>query len=119
MHAVNWFELATTDIERAVSFYEKVLAIELKREDFMGVPHAIFPGERHEVSGALVKIEINRPSASGTVIYLATRDLDGVLGRVIAAGGKVVSPKMSIGPMGFVATIDDTEGNRVGLHMEA
>jgi predicted enzyme related to lactoylglutathione lyase len=119
MHAVNWFELATTDIERAVSFYEKVLAVELKREVFMGVPHAVFPGERHEVVGALVKSTTNVPSVSGTVVYLATRDLDGVLGRVVAAGGKVVAPKMSIGPMGFVATIDDTEGNRVGLHMEA
>jgi hypothetical protein len=119
MHAVNWLELATSDLDRAVSFYEKVLAVDLKREVFMGVPHAIFPGERDDVRGALVKSETNVPSASGTLIYLATTDLDGALDRVLANGGKVVSPKTGIGPMGFVATIDDTEGNRVGLHMEA
>mgnify|MGYP000491076429 CR=1 FL=1 len=34
-----------------------------------------------------------------------------------AAGGTVVTPKTSLGPIGFIAVLDDTEGNRVGLHM--
>jgi hypothetical protein len=32
------------------------------------------------------------------------------------AGGKIVQEKYSIGKPGFIAVIEDTEGNTVGLH---
>jgi predicted enzyme related to lactoylglutathione lyase len=38
------------------------------------------------------------------------------LGKVEAAGGKVLMDKISIGENGFIAFFLDTEGNRVGLH---
>jgi predicted enzyme related to lactoylglutathione lyase len=37
-------------------------------------------------------------------------------GRVVAAGGKVQKPKMSIGPYGHISLVIDTEGNMFGLH---
>ena len=36
--------------------------------------------------------------------------------RVEAAGGKIMKPKMPIGPHGFIALVFDTEGNLFGLH---
>jgi predicted enzyme related to lactoylglutathione lyase len=51
------------------------------------------------------------------MVYLSGgEDLSAPLGRVEAAGGKVVMPKTSIGEHGFCAMFLDTEGNRVGLH---
>jgi predicted enzyme related to lactoylglutathione lyase len=34
---------------------------------------------------------------------------------VEANGGKILAPKVSIGPWGSVAHVRDTEGNRIGL----
>jgi predicted enzyme related to lactoylglutathione lyase len=36
--------------------------------------------------------------------------------RATAAGAKVVLPHLAIGDNGFIAIVDDPEGNRVGLH---
>ena len=42
---------------------------------------------------------------------------NGVGGGIVEdAGGKIVLPKTSIGPNGFMAHIIDTEGNKIALH---
>jgi predicted enzyme related to lactoylglutathione lyase len=54
----------------------------------------------------------------GPLIYLnANPDVQQVLDRTEAAGGKIMVPKTQISPeYGFMAVIMDTEGNRIGLH---
>ncbi len=113
-NAVNWFELLTTDLERAAKFYETVLGVTLKRQDFMGTPHAIFTVEG--VGGALILDPKRPPVAGGTTVYLHAPDLEGALGRVAKAGGKVLLGKTEIGDPGAIAIVQDTEGNFVGLH---
>jgi hypothetical protein len=67
--------------------------------------------------GRLFRGESCTPSHKGTVVYLnGGEDLAVPLGRVEAAGGKVLIPKRRIGENGLVAFFEDTEGNRVGLH---
>ena len=121
-HTLNWFEIPTTNLSRAQAFYETVLATKLKHENFFGIEMSIFPREgdsREGVTGALVNNPKLIAGASGSVVYLDARgDLDGCIARTKAAGGEVLMPKTSIGPMGFIALIADTEGNRVGLHTE-
>lgn len=113
-NAINWFEILTTDLERAAKFYEATLRVSLKRESFNGVPHAIFgaPG----VAGALIFDAARKPTSGGAMVYLDAPDLDGALGRVAKAGGKVLVPKTDIGDPGSIAIVVDTEGNHVGLH---
>jgi hypothetical protein len=52
------------------------------------------------------------------LIYLnGNPDLQNVLNKVEAAGGKIMVPKTQISPeYGFMAVFVDTEGNRIGLH---
>ena len=115
---VTSFELPTADLARARAFYEAVLSISLHAEVFTGMPMALFPYEQGGVGGALVQDARYRPSRDGAVVYLDTAGaLDACLSRVVGAGGKVVMPRTDIGPPGFIALIEDTEGNRVGLHM--
>jgi predicted enzyme related to lactoylglutathione lyase len=54
------------------------------------------------------------------VLYLnANPDLSPVLGRIPAAGGKVLLPKTQITPeIGYKAVFEDTEGNRLALHSQ-
>jgi hypothetical protein len=119
MHAINWFEIPSHDFDRAVRFYETLLGVTLHREVFFGVPNAIFPGAPSEVRGAVVFDERQRPAAGGAVLYLHTPDLETTLPRTEAAGGRVVLGKTNLGPIGFIAMIEDTEGNKIGLHMPA
>jgi predicted enzyme related to lactoylglutathione lyase len=53
------------------------------------------------------------------MIYLnANGRLDDAIAAVAPNGGKVVQPKHPIGPFGFRAIINDSEGNRVALHSD-
>ena len=117
-HAINWFELPTTDLERASRFYEEVLAIDLKREHFAGTDTrmSIFPGEEESVRGALIADQRRKPASDGAIVYLHATDLDASLARIEKAGGAVVLPKLDIGEPGFIALVRDTEGNVIGLH---
>jgi len=67
-------------------------------------------------TGTLVQAEGYTPSHAGTLVYLSVDDLDGILAKVKANGGKTLVPKMGIGEYGFIAHFEDSEGNRVALH---
>ena len=117
-HTINWFEIPTTDLDRASRFYEAVLGSTFKREHFdgTGMQMAVFQGEEASVRGALILDQRRKPAADGALVYLHARDLDASLARIEKAGGNVVMPKTDIGPPGFIALVRDTEGNVVGLH---
>jgi predicted enzyme related to lactoylglutathione lyase len=119
LNIINWFEIPTTNLDRAVRFYETVLGVRLKLETFGGIPQAMFLGDKDGVSGALIQDPRRKPAADGTLVYLdARKDLDGCIERVTRAGGRVVLPKTDIGDPGFIAIFADPEGNTVGLHVE-
>lgn len=117
-HAINWFELPVTDLDRARRFYETVLGTRLKAETFGGMPMAMFPAGGDAVGGALV-LDARRTPGGGTIVYLnASGILDECAARIESAGGKVLLPKTDIGEPGHILLLLDTEGNQVGLHAE-
>lgn len=120
-NAISWFEIPTTDLDRAQKFYEAVFAMPFFPFDMPGIKMVAFPTDMMGpcVGGALVYApEMCQPSDKGTMVYLNTNpDLQVFLDRVEGAGGKIEMPKTEISPeIGFMAVIIDTEGNRVGLH---
>lgn len=119
-HAISWFEIPTTDIDRAARFYESILGVTLFPMDFPNIKMRMFPMAADEVSGALVNSGgFHIPSDThGPLIYLnANPDVQQVLDRVEAAGGSIMVPKTQISPeYGYMAVIRDTEGNRIALH---
>lgn len=120
VNAINWFEISVADIDRAKKFYETVFEVEMTQIEMMGMKMAIFPSEpgNGKVSGGLVQGDMHKPSADGVKIYLnGDPDLSVALGKVEAAGGKVIMPKTDIGQdFGFMAFFIDTEENVVALH---
>lgn len=117
-NAINWFEIFVSDMSRAQAFYENILAAKLTDPESDCGEMRIFPYDNMKgIGGALTKMEHCDPGAGGTMVYLNVEgDLDGVLSRVAAAGGKVIRDRMAIPPHGFIGIIEDTEGNAVGLH---
>ena len=120
---VGWFEIPTTDINRAKSFYDKVFNINIHIQDFGGVQMGWFPyAEGKEgASGSLIKQESYIPSDSqGVLVYFSSADVNIELGKVEGAGGKIVQAKTQISPeVGYMGLFIDSEGNRIALHSRA
>lgn len=120
MNAVGWFDIYVSDLNRAVTFYEAVLAAKLEP---MGDPSGeaqmmSFPADMsaYGAAGALTKSPHAGPGAGGTVVYFMAEDCAVEEARVASAGGKVVRPKFSIGEFGWVTLCQDTEGNLFGIN---
>ncbi|MEO0565409.1 MAG: VOC family protein [Chloroflexota bacterium] len=115
---VNWFELPSTDFDRAVKFYSTILDIEMPTREFNGVPNGFFPYVGEGATGAVVHSPDYTPRADGPVVYLNGESLarmDAILNRIPQAGGQVLLTKTDIGEPGHIALFLDSERNRVGL----
>lgn len=118
-NAVNWFEIAVQNLERAQNFYETVFNVRLQEANGQpGIQMVMFPGAPQQAGamGALICSAYTKPNDTGTVVYFQCHDLQNELQRAEQHGGKVLMPKTSIGENGFIAHFCDTEGNRIGLH---
>jgi len=117
--AINWFEIPALNYERAKTFYSTVLGVEIVDVPMPEGKYGMLPYDRENngVGGGIMEHEMAVPGDKGPMVYLNGGDnLSIPLGRVEAAGGKIVMPKSSIGENGFMAQIMDTEGNKVALH---
>lgn len=121
-NAISWFEIGTSDLDRATKFYETIFGVQLFAMDMPNIKMRMFPIDNMQtgIGGALVDSGgFHKPSATdGPLIYLnGNPDVQSILDKVEAAGGKVMLPKTEISPeYGYMAVILDTEGNRIGLH---
>jgi predicted enzyme related to lactoylglutathione lyase len=117
VNASNWFELYVSDFDRAHTFYQRALDVEMPIVDVPTSRLAVFPGgENGGVRGAISAMAGMHPGTGGTRVYLNVEGkLDAVLDRIPNAGGMILQPRTSIGPNGFIAVIKDSEGNSVGL----
>lgn len=121
-NAISWFEIPTTDIDRAQKFYETIFGISMMPMEMPNIKMRMFPLDdmMTQVGGALCDSGgFHKPSATdGPLIYLnGNPDVQNVLDKVEAAGGKIIVPKTEISPeYGFMGVFIDTEGNRIGLH---
>lgn len=121
-NAISWFEIPATDIDRAQKFYESIFLIKMNALDVPSMKMRMFPLDdpMKGVGGTLVDSGgFHKPSATnGPLIYLnGNPDVEIVLGRVEAAGGKITVPKTQISEeYGYMAVFLDTEGNRIALH---
>jgi len=120
-NAISWFEIPTSDLDRAQKFYETIFGITLTPLDLDNIKMRMFPvDDPSAVGGALCYSEgFYKPSMTdGPLLYLnANPDIQPILDKVEAAGGKVLVPKTEISPeYGYMAVIQDTEGNRIGFH---
>jgi len=121
-NVINWFEIYVDDFERAKKFYATVfkcpvqdLPTNNERHSQMKYATLGDPADDGGICGALVKLDVAKPGVGGTLVYFNSEEINAELERVEAAGGKVVRHKQNIGDFGFIALIEDTEGNMIGL----
>ncbi|MEO5581173.1 MAG: VOC family protein [Saprospiraceae bacterium] len=120
-NAISWFEIPTTDLDRATTFYEAIFDIKLTPLDTPQLKMRMFPLEdMMGIGGALTYAPgfYNPSSSEGPLLYLnGNPDVQTVLDRIAKAGGTVTVPKTIISPeYGSMAVFIDSEGNRIALH---
>jgi predicted enzyme related to lactoylglutathione lyase len=114
---VSWFEIPAYDLLRAKAFYDHVYGFAMEASYNGDYGMAYFPAESG-VGGAVVQGPGCIPNDCGALLYLnAGKDLDGMLSRVEAAGGRIVMGRTLISESaGSFALFVDSEGNRLAFH---
>jgi predicted enzyme related to lactoylglutathione lyase len=116
-----WADIPVTDMQRAMEFYGhvtgKLVALMPGTNDSVAVIGS--PGDAPGVSADLYLG--GTPSHDGARVFLGSGgDIDGMLARVPQAGGTVLKPKEFMGDMvGWVAWVEDSEGNLIGIQQSA
>ena len=118
-NVVGWFEIYVQDMARAKAFYEGMLLVQLQKLPSPEIEMWSFPGggmDKAGSPGSLVHMAGVPSGGNSVLIYFSCEDCAVEEGRIVASGGKVHRPKMSIGQYGFITLGVDTEGNMFGLH---
>ena len=114
-NCVVWMEIPVADLDRACRFYSAVMGREVGQEQFEDCRYGVLV-HGDGVGGCLV-IDPENISNKGVLVYLNTNGrLRDAVAQVAEQGGTVLEDVRSIDPFGFMATILDSEGNRVALH---
>ena len=115
---VIWFEIYVQDMNRARTFYERVLQLKLERLDSPGVEMWAFPMQQDGAgaAGSLVQMTGVPSGGNSTLVYFGCDDCAVEGNRVVDAGGRIYREKMSIGQYGSIVLAYDTEENMFGLH---
>jgi predicted enzyme related to lactoylglutathione lyase len=116
-HFACWFEIPVTDLERSMSFYGTVFDMNLSLRADGPNPMVDFPtADPSGVSGHLYP---GTPSENGPTIHLVVPDtLAATKARLVAAGGRVTGPDITI-PPGTFCYARDPDGNSLGLFERA
>jgi len=111
------FELNVKDIKKAIKFYEKVFGWKFEKWDGPIDYWLIMTGDENEqgIDGGLGGEEENFPSVVNTV---DVDDVEEVVKKVEANGGRILRPKHAVPGIGWLAYIQDSEGIVTGVMQE-
>ena len=121
VNTFDWVEIATRNVAEAASFYERLFGWKaIQKETAEGFDVWIFDTGGEPRLENLRRGGIwERPAGDplGVVVYVVVEDIEAVLHRVTALGGKVLTGKTPRGPA-YRACFADPSGNRLGLWEE-
>ena len=117
MSAIVHFDVPTEDVERAKKFYSALFGWEF--QSFPEMQYYLFTTKNLDgtpgVGGGMGK---RMEPSQRMMNYFGVPSVDAAMKQVINLGGKVLTGKMAVPGMGFLANCMDTEGNLFGLWEE-
>jgi uncharacterized protein len=123
MDRVVHFEIPYDDKGRAMKFYSETFGwnlVDIPGADYT-MAYAAKTDENHmvEEKGAINGGLFHRSdSAKGPMLVIGVESIDETIKKVVATGGRVITPKQPI-PNGSYARVSDCEGNVIGLADES
>jgi hypothetical protein len=117
MPTIVHFDVPAEDVERAKIFYSALLG--WKYESYPEMQYNLITTTNLDgtpgVGGGMGK----RMEPSQRMLnYFGVSSIDAAMNQVKTLGGKVLTEKMAVPGMGFLANCMDTEGNMFGLWQE-
>lgn len=117
MPTIVHFDIPTEDVERAKIFYSVLLG--WKFESFPEMQYNLITTTNLDgtpgVGGGMGK---RMETSQRMINYFGVPSIDATMNQVKTLGGKILTEKMAVPGMGFLATCMDTEGNTFGLWQE-
>jgi hypothetical protein len=108
---IGHVEIPVTDLEKSSNFFIKVFNWDLKS---FGRGYYLCNSHKGMTIG-LRKVD-KVVNGDCTIFHVQVEDIDSVLDKVKAAGGKVVREKTIIPVYGYYALLIDLDGNTIGLY---
>jgi predicted enzyme related to lactoylglutathione lyase len=114
MNRIVHFNISADNTARAVKFYETVFG--WKAEKWQGpVDYWLVttgPDDKPGINGGIGRRQDPADHTSNSIEVASLKEAEA---KIVAAGGKVLDPRMPIPGVGWFATCLDTEGNRFDL----
>jgi predicted enzyme related to lactoylglutathione lyase len=118
MPRVVHFELVADNPERAMKFYKQVFGWEFSKWDGPQDYWYVKTGEDNQpgINGGLASKSSHDSKPGGRVANsIDVPSVDEFTKKISAEGGKILSPKMPIPGIGYLAICQDTEGISFGI----
>jgi uncharacterized protein len=117
MSAIVHFDVPAEDIERAKKFYSALFG--WKFESVPGMQYNLFTTTNLDGSSGVGGGMGKRMDPSQRILnYFGVPSIDIAMKQVKSLAGQVITQKMAVPGMGFLASCIDTEGNTFGLWEE-
>ena len=107
------FEIPVDDPDRAEKFYATVFGWTFQR--FPGAPSYYGMAATGDANPGIDGALFQRGDDSVTSLTMSVDSVDDALKSIERAGGKVLQGKTPVPGMGWFATCEDTEGNKIGV----
>jgi uncharacterized protein len=105
-----WYELVTNDMDRAVTFYRKVVFWDLRDAGMPGMRYMLFGKDGKDVGGIMTWAAAGAQGmAPEWMAHIHTAKLDEELKSVVADGGTVIKPAQDIPGVGRFAVVLDPQ----------
>jgi uncharacterized protein len=123
MPTIVHFEIPSDDIERSRTFYNELFGWDI--EKWTGSMPATAEGREYWIistvddkgnkalGGGMMKRQ--SPQQQGTTNYFDVKSVQEYSSKVEKLGGKVITPKMPVPGVGYIAICTDTENNTFGI----
>lgn len=119
-HTILHFEIPANDVEKLRTFYEKlfgwnIVLAEGPIEYWVIQTVPVDPNGmllRAGVNGGMYKKQIpdNKP-----INYYSVESISDFLDKIVQLGGKITQPKQEVPEVGWIAAVEDPEGNQFAL----
>jgi uncharacterized protein len=110
---ICYLEIPSTDIPASVAFYQAVFGWNVRRR---GDGATAFDDSVGAVSGSWVSARPVSPMP-GLLLYVMVDSITATVGKIVAAGGRIVQPLGADAPE-LTARFADPDGNVLGLYQE-
>lgn len=107
------FEIPVDDPDRAEKFYSTCFGWNFNR--YPGAPMYYGLATTGDTNPGIDGALFQRSEGAATTLTMNVDSIEDSIATIEAEGGKVVTGKTPVPGMGYFATCEDTEGNKIGI----